>query len=96
MLNIDEAKKIMNSQLLELEQQVGEPLSIIDMETVERKLCWVFFYNSKNYVDTGNEIYRLAGNAPFIIDRRDGSVHETGTAYPAMAYILKYEENSTC
>lgn len=92
MLDIDKAKKIVCSRLLELEQKVGEPLFVVDEKTIERNRCWVFFYNSKKYAETGNAIYKLAGNAPFIVDKKDGSLHSTGTAEPIMNYILKYEE----
>lgn len=92
MLDIDKAKEIVCSQLLELEQQVGEPLIVVDADTIERNTCWVFFYDSRNYVETGNAIYKLAGNAPFIVDKRDWSLHATGTAEPIMNYILEYEE----
>jgi hypothetical protein len=32
----------------------------------------------------------MAGNAPFIVDRNDGSIHVTGTAYPTEQYLESY------
>jgi hypothetical protein len=40
---------------------------------------WLFFYQSKTHVDTGDRRFALLGNVPFIVDRRDGSVHVTRT-----------------
>ena len=48
--------------------------------TVERDFGWVFFCGNPH-----DEL--LAGNAPFIVDSRDGSVHVTGTAHPIEGYL---------
>jgi hypothetical protein len=32
----------------------------------------------------------VLGNAPFIVDRKDGSIHLTGTAYPIEQYLKSY------
>ncbi len=33
----------------------------------------------------------VAGNAPLIVDRKDGTVHITGTAFPTEQYLESYE-----
>ncbi len=53
-------------------------------QTIEREFGWVFFYGPCN------PSVLLTGNAPFIVDRRDGSVHVTGTAYPIEEYLQGY------
>jgi hypothetical protein len=60
--------------------------------TIERAFGWVFFYDSKEFVDSADIRYALVGNAPLIVDRADGSIHVTGTAEPIQFYIKKYEE----
>ncbi len=47
-------------------------------------------YNSKAYVETGEIGHRLAGNAPIIIDKADGSVHTGGTRFGAYFYLQAY------
>jgi len=61
------------------------PLALFRELTIERDFGWVFFYGSN---DPGIPI---AGNAPLIVDRRDGSIHVTGTAYPTELYLESYE-----
>lgn len=68
-------------------------LMIIDSETIEFNFGWVFFYTSKMYLETGNNIYAIVGNAPIIVDKEDGSLHITGTAAPVEEYIKKYIES---
>jgi len=69
----------------------GVEIAIEEGSTVERPFGWVFFYNSKRFVETGDRREALDGNAPIIVDRRDGSIHPTGTARPLESYIEKYE-----
>lgn len=87
-----DAKYIASQYLEKLESEVGEPLEIVDKETIERSFGWIFFYNSKKYLESGELSYMLAGNAPFIIDRNNGELYETGTAKPIEEYISEYEE----
>lgn len=52
--------------------------------TQEHDFGWVFFWGS---VDAQ---VLVAGNAPFIVSRSDGSIHVTGTAYPVARYIESF------
>jgi hypothetical protein len=62
----------------------------LEEETLEMDFGWVFFYTSRLFRDTGDFKYALAGNAPMIVDRKDGSLHPTGTAHPVEYYIEKF------
>jgi hypothetical protein len=43
--------------------------------TITRPYGWVFFYQSKEYAETGNPDQRLMGNMPFLVDRANGLIH---------------------
>jgi hypothetical protein len=58
----------------------------------EEDFGWIFFYDSKQYIETDDYRYRLVGNAPIIVDRSDSSVHVTGTAYPIDYFIEEYRQ----
>lgn len=60
-------------------------LVITDIQ--EHDFGWVFFYNSKEFVESGKIMHKLAGNAPLIVDRNDGHIYVTGTARPLTDYI---------
>jgi CHASE2 domain-containing sensor protein len=65
--------------------------SLQEALTIEKAFGWVFFYNSAKYLETGDDRYALIGNSPLIVDRRDGSLHVTGSAQPIDFYITEYE-----
>lgn len=64
------------------------PLAITDVE--EYPACWVLYYQSVRYIETGSFLDSVAGNAPILVDRRTGQPHETGTARPTEYYVAEY------
>ena len=64
---------------------------VMDENTIEKEWGWVFFYESANYLQTGEFSDQVAGNAPYIVDKATGEVVETGTAQPIEVYIREYE-----
>ena len=90
MLKLQQAREI-------AEQTIGRYLleddacQIIESATLERPYGWVFFYQSRSYLESGDEIRMLAGNAPLIINKLTGSVNLTGTALPIEHYLSQYE-----
>ncbi|MDZ9544831.1 YrhB family protein [Escherichia coli] len=48
---------------------------------------WYFCFESQEFLESGDEAARLAGNAPFIIDKDSG----LGTAKPLEEYLHDYE-----
>ena len=64
---------------------------ILDEATIEREFGWVFFYDSSRHVETGMISDAIAGNAPIIVNKHDGTLHFTGTASPISYYIEDYE-----
>lgn len=69
----------------------GDSLLILDDRTLEKSWGWVFFYNAKRFIETGDILYALAGNAPYIGERTTGRLLSTGTAYPLADYLAAYE-----
>jgi hypothetical protein len=73
------------------EREAGIDLVLLDSNTIEKSFGWVFFYDSKRHVESGNFRDALAGNAPFVVTKADGRVHETGTARPLDEYLRRFE-----
>jgi hypothetical protein len=59
-------------------------------KTIEFEFGWVFFYQTKAYIENGNYLDAAVGNAPIIVDNRNGDIQVTGTAYPVKRYIEDY------
>jgi hypothetical protein len=59
---------------------------------VAKPYGWVFFYNSHEFIRTGNRRAALAGNAPFLVDRVNFNLKVFGTALPLERYLTEYEK----
>jgi hypothetical protein len=60
--------------------------------TLAKPYGWIFFYQSKEFLDGGNASASLAGNAPIIVDRNTSELRVTGTAKPLEHYLVEYEK----
>ena len=88
MLSLEDAKVKAESELFRLQFQY--PVVVLDQATKEFEFGWVFFYQSEEFVRTGNPSARLAGNAPLLVNRLSGEVATTDTALPLQHYINQY------
>ena len=61
--------------------------------TIAKPYGWVFFYQSKDHLDSGTQSARLAGNAPIIVDRNTFELRVTGTARALEHYLEEYEKS---
>lgn len=61
-------------------------------EVAEYDFGWVFYYNAKEFLETNDIEYALTGNAPLIVDRKDGQLYVTGTAHPIEHYLDQYRK----
>lgn len=87
----DDARKLAWDYIEPIQRGAGCEIAIVDNETKEYKFGWVFFYQSKLFLETGKIGYALAGNAPIVVTRKDGKVHSTGTALPIERYLAEFE-----
>jgi len=83
----DTAKKLVEAQLENWSS--GGGLVVVDENTMETEFGWVFFYDSKEYLETEDLRYAIAGNAPIVVLKKDGSLRVTGTAQPIELYLDK-------
>jgi hypothetical protein len=88
----EEANAVASNYVAAMEKRSGVALIIVDELTMERDFGWVYFYNSKLFIETGDPAYAGGGNAPIIIDRVSGQLHETGTARATEYYIAEFEK----
>lgn len=67
------------------------PFVVVEKSTIERPFGWVFFYNSKKYIETGAFRHRLAGNGPVIVNKETRGVEFYGARKPVQEVIEDYE-----
>jgi hypothetical protein len=68
-------------------------LVLLMEHTMEFDLGWVFFYQTKEYVESRDITQMAEENPPIIINKNDGSLSITGTAYPIEKYIRDYTKS---
>jgi len=73
----------------------GDRWEVFADRTLERSFGWVVFYGSHLHRETGRAEYAVAGNAPFIVNRRTGEIVVLGTARPIENYLLEYEAKTS-
>jgi len=78
--SFDEAKALAQKTVAALGAASGDEFNIVRHETVDAD-GWIFFYNSKEFIETGNPSSALAGNGPIFVDR-NGVLEILGSGEP--------------
>jgi hypothetical protein len=65
---------------------------IIRESTIAKPYGWIFFYQSKEFLDNGIESAAFVGNAPIIVNRNTSELRVTGTARTLERYLEEYEK----
>jgi Immunity protein 35 len=65
---------------------------ILEKKTVERDFGWVFFYTTKEYLETQDPKYLVPGNSPLVVNRMDGSTQFLSTSTSPAHAIDEYEK----
>lgn len=90
MISFEEAITIAERYLNKEAERSRNNLQLMKDKTMTFELGWVFFYQSKEFIEMGNIYDMLGGNSPFIVNRNDASIHVTGTAHPIQKYLEEY------
>jgi Immunity protein 35 len=68
----------------------ADDVVIDDTATMETDWCWVFFFNTRAFLETGELRHCLTGNGPLIVDKRSGTLRQAGTAHPVEYYLAAF------
>lgn len=92
-----EARRLAEAEIARLYREVRayfDPDDSFVVSAVEEcSIGWVYYYQSARCLRTGEFTAALGGNAPILIDRRNGAILPTGTAYPIEHYISDHERS---
>jgi hypothetical protein len=93
-IDASDARRLAGALLAEsFPDAVGE-YTILDELTERVELGWVFFYESRAYLITGDWSRRLAGNAPILVTD-GGAVQFTGTHAPIEEILAAMKTTGT-
>jgi hypothetical protein len=68
---------------------------IVICKEVEYDFGWVFDYNTRVFLETGNISSSLLGNGPLIVDRFNGQIYTTGSAHSTEFYIAEFRKGGS-
>jgi len=78
-ISFEQAEVIAERAVRALADTSNDEFGIVGNETIDEG--WLFFYNSKEFIETGNFLSSLAGNGPIFVDR-SGAVKILPSATP--------------
>lgn len=80
---VEIARKILSQSILD----TGIDMELVYQDTIRTEKGWIFFYESSDFLRTGNHASLLAGNAPILV-RQNGEVIRLPT-YQSIEKSLK-------
>ncbi|QQO31457.1 hypothetical protein JJC00_22780 [Bradyrhizobium diazoefficiens] len=89
----DQAMALAEAEVMNIGIACGDDLALVSEQTLEVAEGWVFFYNTREYIETGNSSSRLAGNGPILVDRA-GCVHHLPTATSWEDALAQFRKSS--
>ncbi|MBP6841482.1 MAG: hypothetical protein KA190_29550, partial [Kofleriaceae bacterium] len=61
----------------------AEGVAILDELTTEKAYGWIFYCNSRRFVETGDLLHCLIGQGPNVVMRETGEIVELGSQHPS-------------
>lgn len=89
MITRRQAEKLVDAEIARSESSTST--DVVRSCTIERPWGWVFYYDTREAIETGDPLRGLVGNAPLLVERRTGRLFVTGTARPIEYYIRNFE-----
>jgi hypothetical protein len=90
MIDFQTAQHMVLERLAADDRRRESPFTTCVSGFTEYEFGWVFFYNSTEFLETGDFRHCLGGNAPLIVDRNDGRLYITGTGRPIEHYVEEF------
>jgi len=81
----------MQQFLRETDNEVPGGVALMLEHTIEKPYGWVFFYNSKRFLESGDPFESLVGNSPVLVEAADGRMTHLGTAWSVEDSLRKLE-----
>lgn len=93
MISETEARQKITMLLGEWGRNVEGGLVLVEEVTLTKPYGWIFFYNSRRYMDTRDIFHAIAGNGPVVILADTGEVVTLGTALRSEEEIALFERD---
>ena len=91
MVTREEAQFLVEAMIAESDLRDGDLPTVVEDATIEKTWGWVFFYEWRRFLETGDNSSRLLANAPLIVNARTGVTTDIGKADPIEHHMAEYE-----
>jgi Immunity protein 35 len=91
MMTLNKAKQLALESLANATALPSDDLLIIDELTQCRRTGWIFFYESRAYLETGDVARALGATGPVVVTHK-GEVHHLRGGQPAEDAIRAFEK----
>lgn len=91
MITREQAMQLAADHLKALSAGCPEQFALATEHTIECDRCFVFFYNTKRFLETEDDRYRLAGNGPILVSKLDGYLHRYGSSMSIEACVADFQ-----
>jgi hypothetical protein len=95
MIDLDKAKERAYAEIKEdqgLLQKEDPADNLVIEKVVEFDSGWLFFFNSKRYLETRNILFRPLGLGPVIVGKNDGRTYRTRSIGNEHSWIKEFRE----
>ena len=91
MVSKEQAQKSVEVELRRGYQIPDDTYVIVEDLTIEKPFAWIFYYNSKKYLKTGDINDAVAGNGPVFVNKHTGEIKFCGSGISLEKLLLEYE-----
>jgi hypothetical protein len=91
MLTLKDARGRVEALLVDWGTYVEGGLAVVDELTIAKPYGWIFFYNARRYLESGDIRESVAGNGPVVVLAETGEPFVLGTARRPDEQIALFE-----
>lgn len=88
-----EARKLVLDYLQKFENPAGVTIVIVDSETCDYDWCFVFDYESKEFLESNDDLYQIIGRSPILISKKTGIIIELRPDILSSEQVAELEKN---
>lgn len=86
-----EARVIAERHIRALDKYGQYDLVIVAEETITRPYGWIYFYATREFIETGNILHALGGNGPVVVESQSGRATSLPSNQSVEESIRQYE-----
>ncbi len=94
-IELEKAREIAGAVVAQRSKEAGIELALIETSTARFELGWVFAYQSREFVESGDVMTAVGGNGPILVLDPAGRVLQLGTGTPTEAQLGRLVASAT-